>query len=738
MNQSDFADSLNEDIQPLNHLVPHTGPLNSNPHTCVDDKYSVAIHESTATQFTSTQSLNLSKTTVFQKPSPIMKIKLNFRSIDNSHSHTRDILSISNSSYSTPKITNTSSTNDKKPIFKLKLKPLINKVKISELPKNDDGSLLTPNIPPLKKIKTTNNSILQERSRLHSSGSPKEEIVISPLNLSKQDESSVSLDVIKSSNKDDSELENSINLQYQELVDVLNFNFGCQFLTPYLTKVLKKLFRKDFYAMFWEPVNLNEVTDYLSIVKSPMDLSTMRSKITSNSYSSLSLFANDFKLICDNAMIYNSPSTVYYQHAKKLYLSGSNSILRTARKLSKNITSYPKKISHDKSAQINSETSAVNPLQDSQDNSNDSNLIVDITEVPKNLYTSFNNKSINSKNFSDFQNISKPIIPIFKIKSSSPMFSKKNIRTRGPGKATLHNRRFSDHHNIINTNPDGSLSVQPSNLNHFLNINNNIKAPVMLLNSSKPLLSCEDWRQAQQLDYFNFPIVANLKNTVNLPPHNPTKPTFTPSLYSANFPPLTQCLTGGDVGLAYYLSLIRFIGDTNSDLLLDYMKTVLSYLSNRVYDLIFTLTKISNLYSNEKSKPFNMNFIPTDKFTSNPNFDHLGLTVSSLIDVYNWISYSDDLIDVNDHLLKFNTTFGIPNIDDMKSDFCLSSPSDINVGISDNSYSISNSPEDIFDELSKISTVLMECTNIDILKNDKLQTAKDSITNLISFLSKSS
>lgn len=39
-------------------------------------------------------------------------------------------------------------------------------------------------------------------------------------------------------------------------------------------------------------------------------------------YFSLLVFQADFKLMCDNAMIYNRPETVYYKAAKKLLHTG--------------------------------------------------------------------------------------------------------------------------------------------------------------------------------------------------------------------------------------------------------------------------------------------------------------------------------------------------------------------------------------------------------------------------------
>ncbi|KAF0045340.1 hypothetical protein F2P81_001869 [Scophthalmus maximus] len=70
-----------------------------------------------------------------------------------------------------------------------------------------------------------------------------------------------------------------------------------------------------------------QVTDaiapgYSMIIKHPMDFSTMKDKIGDNEYNTVTEFKADFKLMCDNAMVYNRPETVYYKAAKKLLHTG--------------------------------------------------------------------------------------------------------------------------------------------------------------------------------------------------------------------------------------------------------------------------------------------------------------------------------------------------------------------------------------------------------------------------------
>jgi hypothetical protein len=55
--------------------------------------------------------------------------------------------------------------------------------------------------------------------------------------------------------------------------------------------------RKDAYAFFLEPVDTNIVTDYLSVIKKPMDFGTMKKKVLQGEYSSLQSFK-----VCGNQL----------------------------------------------------------------------------------------------------------------------------------------------------------------------------------------------------------------------------------------------------------------------------------------------------------------------------------------------------------------------------------------------------------------------------------------------------
>lgn len=93
---------------------------------------------------------------------------------------------------------------------------------------------------------------------------------------------------------------------------------------------LRQLQRKDPHGFFAFPVTDQIAPGYFMIIKHPMDFSTMKDKIAANEYKSITEFKADFKLMCDNAMTYNRPETVYYKLAKKLLHTGFKMMSKAA------------------------------------------------------------------------------------------------------------------------------------------------------------------------------------------------------------------------------------------------------------------------------------------------------------------------------------------------------------------------------------------------------------------------
>ena len=67
---------------------------------------------------------------------------------------------------------------------------------------------------------------------------------------------------------------------------------------------------------------------YSALIKHPMDLSIMATKLSNHAYSSVDEFRSDFVLMCKNAMTYNAPETVYFSFAKSVMENGIKVIER--------------------------------------------------------------------------------------------------------------------------------------------------------------------------------------------------------------------------------------------------------------------------------------------------------------------------------------------------------------------------------------------------------------------------
>ncbi|KAM7366998.1 hypothetical protein PAMP_014928 [Pampus punctatissimus] len=90
-------------------------------------------------------------------------------------------------------------------------------------------------------------------------------------------------------------------------------------------RLLLELIRKR------EKLKREEVPDYLDHIKRPMDFSTMRQRIDAQNYCSFQQFEDDFNLIVDNCMKYNSKDTYFYRAAVRLRDQGG-ALLRKARR----------------------------------------------------------------------------------------------------------------------------------------------------------------------------------------------------------------------------------------------------------------------------------------------------------------------------------------------------------------------------------------------------------------------
>ncbi|CAC5408627.1 BRD7 [Mytilus coruscus] len=93
-----------------------------------------------------------------------------------------------------------------------------------------------------------------------------------------------------------------------------------------LKYIQNKMQAKDVNGFFAYPVNDMIAPGYSMIIAHPMDFSTMMVKIDNNEYESVLEYRKDFVLMCNNAMTYNRPETIYNKEAKRLFQIGMKTL----------------------------------------------------------------------------------------------------------------------------------------------------------------------------------------------------------------------------------------------------------------------------------------------------------------------------------------------------------------------------------------------------------------------------
>ncbi|KAB5539855.1 hypothetical protein PHYPO_G00093960 [Pangasianodon hypophthalmus] len=76
-------------------------------------------------------------------------------------------------------------------------------------------------------------------------------------------------------------------------------------LRLFLRDVTRRLATDKRFHIFSKPVDIEEVSDYLEVIREPMDLSTIMTKIDTQKYTTAKDFLKDIDLICSNALEYN-------------------------------------------------------------------------------------------------------------------------------------------------------------------------------------------------------------------------------------------------------------------------------------------------------------------------------------------------------------------------------------------------------------------------------------------------
>ncbi|KAL9263186.1 Transcription factor GTE2-like protein [Drosera capensis] len=99
-------------------------------------------------------------------------------------------------------------------------------------------------------------------------------------------------------------------------------------------QLLNKLMRNKFCFWFNKPVDVEgmRLFDYYDVIKNPMDLGTVKSKLNRDAYSNLDEFAADVRLTFNNAMVYNPEGQEVHKYAKDLLSKFEAMFLPTAQR----------------------------------------------------------------------------------------------------------------------------------------------------------------------------------------------------------------------------------------------------------------------------------------------------------------------------------------------------------------------------------------------------------------------
>jgi hypothetical protein len=99
---------------------------------------------------------------------------------------------------------------------------------------------------------------------------------------------------------------------------------------PKIREIISGLKADQNAFFFLNPVNYKELglDDYILIIKTPMDLSTVQSKLTNNQYITIDQIFTDIQLIWDNCKRYNIEGSAIYKQAQNMEKSCEKLIKR--------------------------------------------------------------------------------------------------------------------------------------------------------------------------------------------------------------------------------------------------------------------------------------------------------------------------------------------------------------------------------------------------------------------------
>jgi len=84
-------------------------------------------------------------------------------------------------------------------------------------------------------------------------------------------------------------------------------------------EIMDAIMKIDFMNTFLSPVTEAVAPGYFSVIKQPMDISTIRSKIKRGMYKSLSALEEDIYRMLHNATVFNKPGDLCYNEAMVIY-----------------------------------------------------------------------------------------------------------------------------------------------------------------------------------------------------------------------------------------------------------------------------------------------------------------------------------------------------------------------------------------------------------------------------------
>jgi len=93
-----------------------------------------------------------------------------------------------------------------------------------------------------------------------------------------------------------------------------------QALQNILRMLLKDIKHHSHSWPFLDPVDTNEVTDYLDVITDPIDLQMIEKRLSQPNiyYKTKDIFRADLKRMVDNCRTFNTPDTVWYDCANTL------------------------------------------------------------------------------------------------------------------------------------------------------------------------------------------------------------------------------------------------------------------------------------------------------------------------------------------------------------------------------------------------------------------------------------